>query len=103
MARPQRGRARTPLQFRDSAPGMNQRVRSHGMQCETRIDQSRIPVMAGEHDTRDAENLLLLREGRMEAHTEICRSIDSYREKAVSLSHEIHERPELKFREYFAC
>jgi metal-dependent amidase/aminoacylase/carboxypeptidase family protein len=39
----------------------------------------------------------------MEAHTEICRSIDSYREKAVSLSHEIHERPELKFSEYFAC
>jgi amidohydrolase len=39
----------------------------------------------------------------MEAYTEICRTIDSYREKVVSLSHEIHEHPELKFREHFAC
>jgi amidohydrolase len=39
----------------------------------------------------------------MEAHTEICRAIDSYREKVVSLSHQIHDHPELKFREQFAC
>jgi amidohydrolase len=39
----------------------------------------------------------------MEAHTEICRAIDSYREMMVSLSHEIHQHPELKFREHFAC
>jgi amidohydrolase len=39
----------------------------------------------------------------MEAHTEICRAIDSYRETVVSLSHEIHGHPELKFREHFAC
>jgi amidohydrolase len=39
----------------------------------------------------------------MEAHDEICRAIDSYQPKVVSLSHEIHEHPELKFREYFAC
>src|SRR5215469_1350162 len=39
----------------------------------------------------------------MEAHAEICRAIDSYREKVISLSHEIHEHPELKFREHFAC
>src|SRR5690348_13286480 len=39
----------------------------------------------------------------MEARTEICRAIDSFREKVVSLSHEIHEHPELKFREQFAC
>jgi amidohydrolase len=39
----------------------------------------------------------------MEPHTEICRAIDSYREKVVALSHEIHEHPELKFREHFAC
>jgi amidohydrolase len=39
----------------------------------------------------------------MEAHTEICRAIDSYQERVVSLSHEIHEHPELKFREHFAC
>ncbi len=39
----------------------------------------------------------------MEAHDEICRAIDSYQPKVVTLSHEIHEHPELKFREYFAC
>jgi amidohydrolase len=39
----------------------------------------------------------------MEAHSEICRAIDSYQEKVVSLSHEIHEHPEPKFREHFAC
>jgi amidohydrolase len=39
----------------------------------------------------------------MEAYTEICRAIDAYQEKMVSLSHEIHEHPELKFREHFAC
>src|SRR5215469_15815087 len=39
----------------------------------------------------------------MEAYTEICRAIDSYREKTISLSHEVHEHPELKFREHFAC
>jgi amidohydrolase len=39
----------------------------------------------------------------MEAYTEICRAIDSYQQKAVSLSHEIHEHPELRFREHFAC
>jgi len=39
----------------------------------------------------------------MEPYSEICRAIDSYREKVVPLSHEIHEHPELKFREYFAC
>ena len=39
----------------------------------------------------------------MEAHTEICRAIDSYQSKVVSLSHEIHEHPELKFQEHFAC
>jgi amidohydrolase len=39
----------------------------------------------------------------METHAEICRAIDSYQGKVVSLSHEIHEHPELKFREHFAC
>jgi amidohydrolase len=39
----------------------------------------------------------------MEAFTEICRAIDSYREKVVALSHEIHEHPEPKFQEQFAC
>src|SRR5689334_17692697 len=39
----------------------------------------------------------------MEVYTEICRAIDSYRERVVSLSHEIHEHPELKFQEHFAC
>jgi metal-dependent amidase/aminoacylase/carboxypeptidase family protein len=31
----------------------------------------------------------------MDAHAEIARAIDSYRDKVVALSHEIHERPEL--------
>jgi amidohydrolase len=39
----------------------------------------------------------------MEAQTEICRAIDAYGEKVISLGHQIHEHPELKFREYFAC
>jgi amidohydrolase len=39
----------------------------------------------------------------MDAHAEICRAIDQYKEKAVSLSHQIHERPELKFKEHFAA
>jgi len=39
----------------------------------------------------------------MEAYKEICSAIDSYREKVIALSHEIHEHPELKFREHFAC
>jgi amidohydrolase len=42
-------------------------------------------------------------ERQMEAHTEICRAIDSYREKVVAFSHEIHEHPEPKFQEHFAC
>jgi amidohydrolase len=39
----------------------------------------------------------------VEPHTEICRAIDSYRERVIALSHEIHEHPEQKFREHFAC
>jgi len=39
----------------------------------------------------------------MDAHAEICRAIDNYRDKAVALSHEIHEHPELKFQENFAA
>ena len=39
----------------------------------------------------------------MDAHAEIARAIDSYRDKVVALSHEIHERPELKFQEHFAA
>jgi amidohydrolase len=39
----------------------------------------------------------------MDAHAEICRAIDLYKEKAVSLSHQIHEKPELKFQEHFAA
>lgn len=39
----------------------------------------------------------------MDAHAEICRAIDQYKEKAVSLSHQIHEKPELKFQEHFAA
>jgi amidohydrolase len=38
-----------------------------------------------------------------DVHAEICRSIDQYKEKAVSLSHQIHEKPELKFQEHFAA
>lgn len=36
-------------------------------------------------------------------HGAICRAIDEYKEKAVQLSHSIHERPELKFEEHFAA
>jgi amidohydrolase len=39
----------------------------------------------------------------MEPNIEICRAVDAYREKIIALSHEIHERPELKFQERFAC
>src|SRR5208283_4820473 len=39
----------------------------------------------------------------MDAHAEICRAIDTYRDQAVALSHEIHEHPELKFEEHFAA
>jgi amidohydrolase len=39
----------------------------------------------------------------MDAHAEICRAIDQYKEKAVSLSHQIHEKPEPKFQEHFAA
>jgi amidohydrolase len=39
----------------------------------------------------------------MDAHAEIARAIDSYRDKVVALSHEIHERPELRFQEHFAA
>src|ERR1700719_1861927 len=38
----------------------------------------------------------------MDAHGEICRAIDDYREKVVAVSHEIHEHPELKFEEHLA-
>jgi amidohydrolase len=39
----------------------------------------------------------------MDAHAEICRAIDQYQEQAVSISHQIHEKPELKFQEHFAA
>jgi len=39
----------------------------------------------------------------MDARAEICRAIDSYRDRVVALSHEIHEHPELKFEEKFAA
>ncbi len=39
----------------------------------------------------------------MDAHAEICRAIDQYKDQAVSLSHQIHEKPELKFQEHFAA
>ncbi len=39
----------------------------------------------------------------MDAHAEICRAIDQYKIQAVALSHQIHERPELKFQEHFAA
>src|SRR5271167_2856267 len=39
----------------------------------------------------------------MDAHAEIARAIDNYRDKVVALSHEIHQHPELKFEEHFAC
>jgi len=38
----------------------------------------------------------------MDAHSEISRAIDSYREIVTGLSHEIHGHPELKFEEHFA-
>jgi amidohydrolase len=38
----------------------------------------------------------------MDAHAEIARAIDDYRDKVAALSHEIHEHPELKFEEHFA-
>lgn len=37
------------------------------------------------------------------AHAAICGAIDDYREKALALSHAIHEHPELKFEEHFAA
>jgi len=39
----------------------------------------------------------------MEAHKAMCSAIDNFRETAVSVSHSIHERPELKFEEHFAA
>ena len=39
----------------------------------------------------------------MDAHAEICRAIDQYKDQAVALSHQIHEKPELKFQEHFAA
>ena len=39
----------------------------------------------------------------MDTHAEICRAIDHYKEKAVTISHQIHEKPELKFQEHFAA
>jgi amidohydrolase len=39
----------------------------------------------------------------MDAHAEISRAIDNYRDKVVAISHEIHEHPELKFEEHFAA
>ena len=39
----------------------------------------------------------------MDAHAEIARAIDNYRDKVVALSHEIHEHPELRFQEVFAA
>jgi amidohydrolase len=38
----------------------------------------------------------------MDAHAEICRAIDAYKDNAVDLSHQIHAHPELKFEERFA-
>src|ERR1700756_2563233 len=39
----------------------------------------------------------------MDAHGEIARTIDDYRDKVVAVSHEIHEHPELKFEEHLAA
>ncbi len=39
----------------------------------------------------------------MDAHGEIKRAIDSYKEKAVKVSHAIHEHPEPRFEEKFAA
>lgn len=38
----------------------------------------------------------------MDIHSEICRAIDRYKEKATDLGRQIHEHPELKFQERFA-
>jgi amidohydrolase len=40
---------------------------------------------------------------KMDARNQICHAIDAYRERVVSVSHELHEHPELKFHEHFAC
>jgi metal-dependent amidase/aminoacylase/carboxypeptidase family protein len=39
----------------------------------------------------------------MDAHAEIKRAIDAYKEKAVKVSHAIHEHPEPRFEEKFAA
>jgi amidohydrolase len=39
----------------------------------------------------------------MSIYDEICRSIDSYRDRAIGLGREIHAHPELKFEERFAA
>ncbi len=39
----------------------------------------------------------------MDAHSEICRAIDQYKEKAVGVGRQIHARPERKFKEEFAA
>jgi len=39
----------------------------------------------------------------MDIRAEISRAIDGYKPKAVTVSHEIHEHPELKFEEKFAA
>jgi amidohydrolase len=39
----------------------------------------------------------------METHEQICQAIDARKDEIVHLSHAIHEHPELKFEEHFAC
>jgi amidohydrolase len=39
----------------------------------------------------------------MDAHSEICRAIDAYKDTVVALSRRIHRHPELKFEERFAA
>jgi amidohydrolase len=39
----------------------------------------------------------------MHAYDDILSAIDAYRERIVEISHQIHERPELKFEEHFAA
>lgn len=39
----------------------------------------------------------------MDTHEEICQAIDLCKDEILHLSHQIHEHPELKFEEYFAC
>ncbi len=39
----------------------------------------------------------------METHAEICRAIDAYRDTAITVGHQIHQHPELKFQERFAA